>query len=214
MAVRFRPLNEREKALRDTSCVQITDKQVTITSNLATAGEDKSFAFDHIFKEDSLQSEVWDAIGVPILAKAFSGYNGTIFAYGQTGSGKITVNVACMLSNWSAFNCPLLCVASGKTWSMQGAPGDESRGIIPRMTTAVFDQISTEKEQHPSMQFLVTASYFELYNEVIFVSIPSRHRTHVPCSDYLYRIYWTPPIVASDRRRASKSRSTQFWACT
>lgn len=53
---------------------------------------------------------------------------------------------------------------------MQGGHDDDNRGIIPRMASAVFDRIRDEKENHPSMQFLVTASYFELYNEVIFVS--------------------------------------------
>lgn len=53
---------------------------------------------------------------------------------------------------------------------MQGATGADNRGIIPRMTSAVFEQIDSQKEERPSMQFLVTASYFELYNEVIFVS--------------------------------------------
>ena len=53
---------------------------------------------------------------------------------------------------------------------MQGANGEMSKGIIPRMTSAVFDKIDREKEQNPSMHFLVTASYFELYNEIIFVS--------------------------------------------
>ena len=86
VAVRFRPLNERENSIHDTSCIQINGNQLSITSNVASAPEEKNFAFDFIFKEDSLQTEVWDAIGVPILAKAFSGYNGTIFAYGNSSS--------------------------------------------------------------------------------------------------------------------------------
>lgn len=54
---------------------------------------------------------------------------------------------------------------------MQGGSSENLRGIIPRMTASVFDRIEAEKAKHPTMQFLVTASYFELYNEVIFVSL-------------------------------------------
>lgn len=86
VAVRFRPMNEREKAMNDVSCIQISGTQIAITSSVAT-NEEKNYAFDFVFDENSFQTEVWDAIGDPILAKAFSGYNGTIFAYGQTGSG-------------------------------------------------------------------------------------------------------------------------------
>jgi len=69
-----------------------------------------------------------------------NGYNGTIFAYGQTGSGK--------------------------TWSMTGGDG-ELRGIIPRMNVSLFDLIEQEKSKRSSLLFLVTLSYFELYNENI-----------------------------------------------
>lgn len=53
---------------------------------------------------------------------------------------------------------------------MQGADGD-LQGVIPRMNNALFERISTQKATTPTLQFLVTVSYFELYNEVIFVSV-------------------------------------------
>lgn len=56
---------------------------------------------------------------------------------------------------------------SGKTWSMQGGDGDV-QGIIPRFSFNLFERIGKETAKHPTMQFLVTASYFEIYNEVIF----------------------------------------------
>lgn len=64
---------------------------------------------------------------------------------------------------------PHSCV-SGKTWSMQGGATEEAQGIIPRMAKHLFDRINAEKADRPTMLFMVTASYFELYNEVIFVS--------------------------------------------
>lgn len=50
---------------------------------------------------------------------------------------------------------------------MQGAEGD-LQGIIPRMNASLFLRIAEERTTRPSIQFLVTVSYFEIYNEVIF----------------------------------------------
>lgn len=87
VAVRCRPFNTKEKANGETSCVRIsTDHLVLVNPN--GSGEEHNFAFDLIFDQNSRQQSLWESIGDPILLKAFSGYNGTIFAYGQTGSGK------------------------------------------------------------------------------------------------------------------------------
>lgn len=138
VAVRCRPFNSKEKGNGEESCIKIGSDHVVLTN--PNGLEEHSFAFDFIFDQDSEQSMLWDSIGDPILSKAFLGFNGTIFAYGQTGSGK--------------------------TWSMQGAEGQE--GIIPRMNSALFSKISTERASRSTVLFLVTASYFEIYNEVIF----------------------------------------------
>jgi hypothetical protein len=139
VAVRCRPFNNKERNANEVSCVKITKDTVTITNPAGTA-EDYNFGFDLIYDVDCKQEDVWSNIGVPILEKALNGYNGTIFAYGQTGSGK--------------------------TWSMTGGDG-ELRGIIPRMNVSLFDMIDIEKSKRSSLQFLVTLSYFELYNEAI-----------------------------------------------
>ena len=63
-----------------TKCIRIEPDCLHISSS---TGECHTFGFDVVLGEDSLQSELWDHIGTPILEKAFCGYNGTIFAYGQ-----------------------------------------------------------------------------------------------------------------------------------
>lgn len=67
------------------------------------------------------------------------GYNGTIFVYGFTGTGK--------------------------TYTMSGVENDyNEKGIIPRSFEDIFQTI----EKHPNKtQFLVKASYLEIYNEEI-----------------------------------------------
>eukprot|EP00439_Symbiodinium_sp_Y106_P036291 s4584_g4.t1 len=56
-------------------------------SDVPSADEHR-YHFDHVFDEDTTQEAVFLTLGQPQLAKAFEGYNSTIFAYGQTGSGK------------------------------------------------------------------------------------------------------------------------------
>jgi len=50
---------------------------------------DQSFwTFDHVFRPDCRQSEVYEFLGRETIEDVLMGYNGTIFAYGQTSSGK------------------------------------------------------------------------------------------------------------------------------
>jgi hypothetical protein len=139
VAVRVRPFNGREKVNGETSCVRITSDQLVLVN--PGGGEEHAFAFDTVIDDSFSQEKVWTTVGVPILNKAFNGFNATIFAYGQTGSGK--------------------------TWSMQGGEGD-LQGIIPRMNNSLFERVSLEMSRRSTVQFLITVSYFEIYNEIIF----------------------------------------------
>ena len=63
------------------------------------------------------QVKVFDSLGRDILENSFEGYNACIFAYGQTGSGK--------------------------SYTMMGAPNDETqKGIIPRLCDSLFERIA------------------------------------------------------------------------
>ncbi|ORX85129.1 kinesin-domain-containing protein [Anaeromyces robustus] len=101
---------------------------------------------------------VFQTVGIPIATSVLKGYNGTIFAYGQTGTGK--------------------------TYTMQGPfysieeynINDDSyskkyMGLIPRIISYIFEQISKKKEQYqkiPPIEYICQASYYEIYNEQIF----------------------------------------------
>lgn len=66
------------------------------------------------------------------------GYNGTVFAYGQTGAGK--------------------------TFTMVGDYKDpDIKGIIPRTFDHVIAAIQTSEDR----QYVVRASFIEIYNEDI-----------------------------------------------
>uniref|UniRef100_K3X8T0 Kinesin-like protein n=1 Tax=Globisporangium ultimum (strain ATCC 200006 / CBS 805.95 / DAOM BR144) TaxID=431595 RepID=K3X8T0_GLOUD len=142
VAVRCRPMNEREIREQAVSCFT-SENGIAVLTNLENSSEKHEFGYDFVYGCDSLQETVFQDIGVPILDRAFGGYNGTIFAYGQTGSGK--------------------------TFSMSGVSGNESlEGLIPRMNKTIFERIKVEKGQDPNKLFLVECSFFEIYNEIIY----------------------------------------------
>jgi len=139
VAVRCRPLSKKELGNNETSIFSINSGNVQLKN--PADGKAQSFNFDGIFPPGCAQHEIWDWLGQPLLDKCIEGFNGTVFAYGQTGSGK--------------------------TWSMQGVPADEElRGLIPRFTIKLFERVEEEKAKDENKMFLITCSYFEIYNEV------------------------------------------------
>ena len=84
VAIRVRPLNEREKELNSPVCTQTKDNAIDIKKNK----EAKEFIFDYVFGIGTQQHQVYEACGYSIVENAFEGFNGTVFAYGQTGAGK------------------------------------------------------------------------------------------------------------------------------
>lgn len=92
------------------------------------------------FARSSLQETLYTDTAAPIVDSVLQGFNGTIFAYGQTGTGK--------------------------THTMEGRESpEELRGVIPRAFHHIFDAITAVA--NPGKEFLVRASYLEIYNEDI-----------------------------------------------
>ncbi|KAI8811185.1 P-loop containing nucleoside triphosphate hydrolase protein [Cladochytrium replicatum] len=144
---RCRPFSEREKAAGHTCIVTIDKRAATVSiTDPRTIGSDgntteppKTFTFDSVFDLTSTQTEMYNACARPIVESVLSGYNGTIFAYGQTGTGK--------------------------TFSMEGVRDvPELRGIIPNSFEHIFGHIALSSN---NTQYLVRASYLEIYNEDI-----------------------------------------------
>jgi hypothetical protein len=88
VAVRVRPLNDREKAMKAAEALSLTKgkKSVSVTEG----NESKSFNFDLVYSphesDESYgsQTRVYTELGKPILDEALKGYNQCLFAYGQT----------------------------------------------------------------------------------------------------------------------------------
>ena len=141
VVVRCRPLNNKETADGRQRIVVMDKKtgQLTLKNPQGDSTEaPKTFTFDALFDWESTQKEVYDDTARSIVDSVLEGYNGTIFAYGQTGTGK--------------------------THTMDGYSDDpEQQGIIPNSFVHVFSAI----ENSSNVQYLVRASFLEIYNEEI-----------------------------------------------
>ena len=97
-----------------------------------------SFKYDRVL-HNSTQEGTYNAECSSVVDSVIEGYNATIFAYGQTGAGKSFT----MIGNTADF---------------------AQRGVTPRALNHLFREIETRTDS----DFLVTASYLEIYNERIF----------------------------------------------
>jgi len=140
VVVRCRPLSDKNE-VGHKCAVDINDKSGQIIVNSEKA-ESRSFTFDNVFGFDVKQVDIYNICARPIVESVLEGYNGTIFAYGQTGTGK--------------------------TFTMEGVRSEPTlRGIIPNSFTHIFDHITKSLQSNASTQFLVRASYLEIYQEQI-----------------------------------------------
>lgn len=133
--IRIRPQNENELEEESSNFIKLDRNFITLNKS----GVEKTFKFYKIFDDKSSQIDVYRTIAAPVVEKAFSGYNGTIFAYGQSGTGK--------------------------TYTMIGDINETDRkGIVPNIFSHIFAQISVANSD---VSCVVTVTYLEIYNEEI-----------------------------------------------
>ncbi|NXM10779.1 KIF14 protein, partial [Ploceus nigricollis] len=142
VAVRVRPFSNREKTENSFPVISMSGSETIVqnpsTNQVYSFSYDFSFwSFDKGHPNFASQATIYKTLALPLLERAFEGYNACLFAYGQTGSGK--------------------------SYTMMGF--DEDRGIIPRLCEDLFNQIAqTDKEQ---VLYHLEMSFFEVYNEKI-----------------------------------------------
>uniref|UniRef100_A0A3Q2QN98 Kinesin-like protein n=1 Tax=Fundulus heteroclitus TaxID=8078 RepID=A0A3Q2QN98_FUNHE len=140
VVVRCRPMNDKEKASKFDRVVSVDVKlgQILVRNPREASELPKVFTFDSVYDSNSKQIDLYDETFRPLVDSVLLGFNGTIFAYGQTGTGK--------------------------TYTMEGVRNDpERRGVIPNSFEHIFTHISRSQNQ----QYLVRASYLEIYQEEI-----------------------------------------------
>ncbi len=161
VAVRCRPMSSKEEARGCGNIVKIDEalNSVNIDGVADEHGgskEAKDFTFDYAYGINSTQEQVYKDIGQPVVTQALDGFNCTVFAYGQTGSGK--------------------------SFSMMGY--GEDHGIIPKLNDDLWMRVDATKAKRErdsmkhadesaeakalgKMDFLITVSFLEIYNEEI-----------------------------------------------
>ncbi|XP_071391266.1 kinesin-like protein KIF3B [Centroberyx affinis] len=142
VVVRCRPMNEKERVAKFDRVVSVDVKlgQIIVRNPREASSHEhpKVFTFDSVYDSNSKQVDLYDETFRPLVDSVLLGFNGTIFAYGQTGTGK--------------------------TYTMEGVRNDpERRGVIPNSFDHIFTHISRSQNQ----QYLVRASYLEIYQEEI-----------------------------------------------
>ncbi|CAE6971797.1 KIF13B [Symbiodinium natans] len=142
VAVRARPLNQREKKLKCDIVVSMSGKTVTVSPER----NPKHFTYDYTFwsvgEGQGTQEEIFEDIGTNMVSNAVDGFNCTLFAYGQTGSGKSYT-------------------------MMGGGPADvEDAGVIPRMINGLFEE-KDRLEEDALVELQVRISYLEIYKEQV-----------------------------------------------
>ncbi|XP_010078359.1 PREDICTED: kinesin-like protein KIF14, partial [Pterocles gutturalis] len=142
VAVRVRPFSNREKNENSLPVISMSGSETAVrnpaTNQVYSFSYDFSFwSFDECHPNFASQAMIYKTLAVPLLERAFEGYNACLFAYGQTGSGK--------------------------SYTMMGF--DEDRGIIPRLCEDLFTQIAQMDKQQ--VLYHLEMSFFEVYNEKI-----------------------------------------------
>lgn len=147
VAIRIRPLNDKEKKEPDTRLCISADPSLSSVS-LAVTPEPRVFTYDFVADEIASQEHVFASVGRPVATACLSGFNCTIFAYGQTGAGKTYTILGPDMGN-----------------SFSGSEL-EFRGLLPRCAEYIFDSIARETASG-DVEFLVKCSYLEIYQEAI-----------------------------------------------
>ena len=188
VSVRIRPFNESEKEIDPTTPIKsINQKNNSMQVNREY--DTRNFSYDHIYPEDSNQTEIFEETSKEVVKSVLSGYNGTIFAYGQTGTGK--------------------------TYTMVGEFSDEkNKGIIPRAFDYIFEYVKQDKEHIYNIMISFIQIYLEHIQDLIDPTYKEiRIRESPDEGVYLEGVKWVPvnstKECAEQFHKGEKNRVTE-----
>lgn len=146
VAVRVRPLNEKEKYISNFDTARVVDKNLLVLLDPQyemspddhfrnNRNREKQYTFEYVFDDKAEQIDIYNQTTAPLVKSVLEGYNSTVFAYGATGAGK--------------------------TYTMMGP--ENNPGVMKNALTDLFTSIESMKEK----EGVVIISYIEVYNENI-----------------------------------------------
>ena len=142
VAIRCRPLSQREKEISQKETIQIINKKIIklkdpngfLNPNNVRSKE-QILEFDYAFDNKDSQETIFNNTTKPLIDGIINGFNATVFAYGATGAGK--------------------------TYTMLG--NDENPGIMP----LTFGELFKEIKKYSNREYTIKLCYLEIYNENI-----------------------------------------------
>ena len=142
VAVRCRPLSQKEKEISPKETIHIIDKKIIklkdpngfLNPNNIRAKE-QTLEFDHAFDKEDSQETIFNNTTKPLIDGVVNGFNATVFAYGATGAGK--------------------------TYTMLG--NDDNPGIM----SLTFGELFKKIKNYTNRDYLIKLWYLEIYNENI-----------------------------------------------
>ena len=142
VAIRCRPLNQKEKEYSTYHTLNIINKKLIILKDpngIHNINNNRSkeitMAFDYAFDEYESQESIFNSTTKFLIDGVVNGFNATVFAYGATGAGK--------------------------TYTMLG--NEKEPGIMPLTLNELFNKIKS----YPEREYTVKLWYLEIYNENI-----------------------------------------------
>ncbi len=153
VGIRMRPLNDREIS-SGTYKIFNCQTSCNAVSQMNKDGQAvETYYYDKVFDEHSSTVDVYDHIGKDIVKGVMNGINVTIFAC------KLILHPS--IPSCLYFHDLDGQTSSGKTHTMLG--GGDQKGVLNMAAEDIFRHIA----QHPNRDFLMRASFVELYQENI-----------------------------------------------
>ena len=152
---RCRPatVDEREQS---SACSYDPDGQhVTVRVDRARSAAvgcvERHFAFDRAFTARATQSDIYDAVGKPLVASILAGFNAGILAYGQSGSGK----------SHTMFGPP----PQRGSGIYDGLCDPVHAGLVPRLMEKLFATMARASAHNYQLDFQLTCKFVEIYQD-------------------------------------------------
>lgn len=152
VVVRVRPLTAQENESNKAQALNYPGEGQVLVEE-PVSGQTKLFTFTVVFEPEATQEDVFEHCGIKrLIDMALDGFASTIMAYGQTGAGK--------------------------TYTLTGPPEEpEGAASEPGIMQLTFRYLFGEIAQRRRVEYVVQASYLEIYKEQVLDLLNPSQRT-------------------------------------